>query len=302
MKVLITGITGLLGRYLVREAPGHAELHGAGRGNWPAGLSERCDLHTFDTSEVAHIATAIERVSPAVIIHAAAEGRVDVVEGHASRFQDLNVTIPAMLAAYCETREVKFVFISSNAVFGGRPEAYSDADATSPINDYGRLKTEAEVAVRTANRSALIVRPILMYGWPFPGRRLNPVVSWIHRMRQGAMVDVVDDVFTEPLAAVDCARAVWAGIRGDATGPINVSGGDKVSLFGLARATAIEFGIEPDQVRAITSSDLPNLAPRPQSTTFDLRRLRDELGVSPMGVKTGLRDMHVDEPLMNSER
>jgi dTDP-4-dehydrorhamnose reductase len=239
-------------------------------------------------SDQAKLFETLEHIAPDVIIHAAAEGGVDTVEGKVSQYRELNVGASRGIAAFTRARGIQYVFVSSNAVFGDEGRIYRDDSPHSPVNDYGRLKSEAEDAVMSANSEALIVRPILMYGWPYPGRRLNPVVGWINSLRARRPISVVNDVWTEPLAAWDCADAIWSGISAHATGAINISGGVRMTLYELAIMTGEVFNLDTGQIRPISSASLPGLAPRPMDTAFDLVRLTNELLVSPMGPSEGL--------------
>ena len=298
MRVVVTGASGLLGRYLIqRGAPG-TEFHGISRSDWSMGAAEGCAAHLLDVTNHARLIETLDRIDPDVIIHSAAEGGVDTVEGNPERYRQLNVGVSSGLAAFCSARGIRYVFVSSNAVFGGSGRVYSDDNSHSPVNGYGRLKAEAEDAVMSANAEALIVRPILMYGWPYPERRLNPVVGWIDNLRARRPISVVDDVWTEPLAAWDCADAIWSGVSAHATGAINISGGVRMTLHELAVMTGEAFDLDTSQIRAISSASLPGLAPRPKDTAFDLMRLTNELGVRPMGPAEGLtvlRDTELDQ-------
>lgn len=289
MRVVITGVTGLLGRYLLETASAETEVHGLARGNWPAEMRGGCTMHVIDLADIPQTTRLIRKINPDAIVHAAAEGRVDTVEGNLSKFRPLNVDLARSLATLSSETGAKMVHVSSNAVFSGSGPPYSDAASTDPINDYGRLKAEAEIAVQEILPSALILRPILMYGWPNPGRRPNPVSDWIVRMRAGHKVNVVDDVWTEPLAAWDCARAIWNGVSDGVAGTVNVSGGVKMSLFTFAVLTAAVFNLDTRLIEPVPSSRINLSAPRPRDTAFTLTRLREELHVEPVTPAIGLQ-------------
>ena len=238
----------------------------------------------------------IREVRPEALIHTAAEGSVDAVEGRLDDHRWLNVDLPGQLAAQCADTDAAFVHVSSNAVFGGSKKPYGDSSVHSPISDYGRLKAAAEVKVLETNPRALIARPILMYGWPFPGSRRNPVAHWVTELRQGRTVRVVDDVVSEPLSAEDCARAIWQGLDLGLSGPCNMSGGEPLTLFNFAQMTCEVFGLDASGLEQIHSSSLPGLAPRPPHTQFDLVRLRSEFGIEPVTLREGLQRMAASEP------
>ena len=296
MRVLVTGIAGLLGRYLLDESDGSVEIHGVSRGGWPKSLSQHCTMHKLDLTEPDALLRLLKQVKPDVIVHAAAEGRVDVVERNPDEFLPLNVRVSTELATFAGNQGSRYVFVSSNAVFGGKGNRYRDNSPFDPVNKYGILKSEAEISVLRVNPEALVIRPILMYGWPFPGQRLNPVVGWIEQLRRGEQILVVDDVWTEPLAAWDCAKAIWGGIDGGVIGGVNVSGGVRMSLYDFALLVSSIFELDPHLVTPIKSDTLPAIAPRPRDTAFDLARLLSEMGFEPEDPNRGLQRLKETEP------
>jgi dTDP-4-dehydrorhamnose reductase len=295
MRVLITGATGLLGRYLVDSVPHDAEIVATARhaSSLPrAGITLALNLDLRDRTGLVHV---LAETRPDVVIHAAAEGNVDAVQGRLEEFRALNVGAAAVIAEWCRDHGSFLAFISSNAVFGGSTIPYQDRSPLDPVNDYGRLKAEAEGVVQSYSPDAFVARPILMYGWPLHGSRRNPVVTWVNSLRAGNTLRIVDDVITQPLAASDAAAAIWRGISRRISGPVNMSGGVSLTLLEFARATAETFHLDPSLIEPISSSELAGLAPRPMQTEFDLARLRDELEIQPVSPMAGLRAMQEQE-------
>ena len=105
----------------------------------------------------------------------------------------------------------------------------------------------------------------------------------------------MDDVWNEPLAAWDCARAIWSGLEAGATGPINVSGGVRMSLYDFALLTSSVFELDSSLVVPISSETLPNMAPRPKDTIFDLVRVITELAITPEDPARGLQRLKETE-------
>jgi dTDP-4-dehydrorhamnose reductase len=180
-------------------------------------------------------------------------------------------------------------------VFGGSEEVYSDYSETSPINDYGMLKAHAEKMVLSIDPNSIIIRPLLMYGWPNFNRRLNPVVKWINDLRLGINIRVVNDIFTQPLAVWDCATAIWKGIEIDASGPVNISGGESISLYNFALLTSEIFGLNSGLIQPVSSLYFQNLAPRPFKTSFDLNRLKTEFNFVPSKLRAGIEELKLTE-------
>jgi dTDP-4-dehydrorhamnose reductase len=296
MRVLITGASGLLGRHLIKSHDPLDEILGVVRSNTVTSGELSCETRALDLTNFHGVREVTREFAPEVIIHTAAEGRVDAVQGRPQDFRKLNVDLPLLLSDYAVSSGTQFIHLSSNAVFGGRTRPYSDISRPDPINDYGVLKAEAEKLIESSNSRALTVRPILMYGWPGAAGRQNPVTTWVNELREGRRIRVVDDVWTEPLAAWDCAEAIWKAVKLNLSGPLNVSSGETLSLMEFAMLVAETFNFDPSLIDRASIQDFPNLAPRPRYTSFDLERLKGELRYSPLSPLEGLLQLRHMEP------
>jgi len=287
---MITGLTGILGQYFLRTKLPDVALTGISRMQGLA-TSPDVDYVCIPELDLSSLINAIEEIRPDVLIHAAAEGSVDAVEADPIKYTYINELLPGQLAELTQAHSIQYVYLSSNAVYGRQMAPWTEESVQSPVNKYGELKRLAEIRVSDANSNALIVRPIMMYGWPLEGRRENPVSFWIKQFSSDQSVSVVSDVRTQPLYAGDCAEAIWIAIKKELNGSLNISGGSTLSLYDFARLSATVFDFDPKNVSAISSQDLQGLAPRPTLTEFDLSKLTSVLGIVPHDPAAGLRIM-----------
>ena len=181
-RVLITGGTGLLGVALQRHAPQDIQGLAIYFPERSLPLPLPFSVLAVDVSDGAKMESIFEWAKPDVVIHAAAIGSVDFAENNREETKKINVGGTEVVARLCEIFQSRLIYISSNAVFDGRTPLYSETAPVGPINYYGQLKVEAETLVRKSSVPWAIVRPILMYGWPYPGERDNPVVWWVRSL------------------------------------------------------------------------------------------------------------------------
>lgn len=287
-RVLITGGTGLLGVAIQQSVP--TDIQG-----FSVYFPERSlpvplpfPIHTADVTDRKQMESVFEWAKPDVVIHTAAIGSVDFAEKNREQTKKVNVGGTEVVAELCPIFKSRLIYISSNAVFDGRTPFYSEAAPVSPINYYGQLKVEAENIVRESSISWTIVRPILMYGWPYPGERDNPVVWWVRSLENGKPIKVVDNVFNKPLPAWSCAEVIWEVIRQHRTGIYHAAGRDHLSLYQFALQVAEVFELDPRLITPVPDSYFPEIAPRPRDTSFDTSKMENELGVKTTGVKDGL--------------
>ncbi len=287
-RVLITGGTGLLGVAIQQSAP--TDIQGFSiyypERSLPVPLP--FPVLAADVTDRRQMQYVFEWAKPDVVIHTAAIGSVDFAERNREQTRKVNVGGTGVVAELCKTFKSRLIYISSNAVFDGRTPFYSETAPVNPINYYGQLKVEAENVVRESNIPWTIVRPILMYGWPYHGERDNPVVWWVRSLKDGKPIKVVDNVFNKPLPAWSCAEAIWAIVQQNRSDIYHIAGRDHISLYQFALLTAEIFGLDDSLITPVPDSYFPEIAPRPQDTSFDTIKMETELDVKPVGVKDGL--------------
>ncbi len=289
-RVLITGGTGLLGKHLSESAPRGWEVGVTWHRNLPP-EEWRSGFHPLDVRNAPAVEGLVSGFKPDIVIHTASIGSVEDAERSPERVAQVNVEGTAHVARACARSGAFLIHISSNAVFDGENPPYSEESPLKAVNRYGEIKIESERRVRESGGAWLIVRPILMYGWPFPDGRENAVTRWLAELERGGRVQAAEDVVSMPLSAFNCAETVWAAAERRLTGALHVAGADRVSLFHFAQETARVFGFDPARVIPVPSSHWTGLAPRPRDTSFVTARMEQALGVRPVGIAEGLAGM-----------
>lgn len=188
---------------------------------------------------------------------------------------DRAITVDAARAAAqaATSAGARFLLTSSDLVFDGRTGRYSEMMPANPIMPYGRLKLEAEVAVKDAAPSAVIIRPSLFVGES--GIMMQPAFECGHLMR-GQSVGLYADEWRSPVHVDDVARAAWDLVSGEVSGVFHWGGPTRMTRLELGRILCDMFRFER---RLITEAKRPD--DRPRDTSLDSRRLIDLLGWQP---------------------
>ena len=229
--VFITGATGLLGRHLQRSvAAQRFEIIAPGS-------------TLLDIRQRERVIEMIVDWKPQAVIHLAyrKDDRRAIVDG--SR----NV---AEAAAACGAR---LVHVSTDVVFPGRLEPYTETDAVFPVTDYGRMKADAEVVVMTAYPTAVMVRTSLMYGTEIISQ---PQLDVQKALRGENATAFFTDEYRCPAHAADVASAC-ATLTGmpEVVGALHVAGPQALSRVDLATAFARWFGMNPALLRTTSLAD-----------------------------------------------
>lgn len=286
-RVLITGGTGLLGKALLETVPaGIVALATHHRLPPPEGWRDR--FKPLDVRQGPAVEQLLAEIQPAVVIHTASIGGVEEAERDPDAVRRVNVEGTRNLLRACEKNSAALIFISSNAVFDGSSPPYREDAPLRAVNRYGQIKIEAERLVGSSSIPHLIVRPILMYGWPLAEGRQNAVTRWLKDLEEGKPVQAAQDIVSMPLWVGDCARAVWQGILKEHRGIVHLAGADRVSLARFAQEVCSVFDCDPLLIRPVQNQELPGLAPRPRDTSFTIERMLNTFGIEPVGIREGL--------------
>jgi len=232
----------------------------------------------------------------AVVLNAAAFTDVDGAEADPRTAYAVNEHGARLIAARCAEHGIPLIHFSTDYVFDGRrPGAYTEEDATAPLNVYGASKLAGEAAVRAACPRHLILRCSTLFG-PRSGNFLTAV---IRRARAGATVRVVSDQRSSPTPAAAVAAAAIrlareTGARGAAMpfGTYHFGGEPAVSRFEFAQAifaAAAERGLPPPQLEAVTAAQVSAPARRPANSALDSGKMLRNFGIASPDWRLALR-------------
>ena len=168
MKILVTGASGFLGRYLVNDLSKTDEVIACVREKsslLPSSVQQIVDNNFFDI--------AIPKDTD-VIVHLA--GIAHNKNNSVDEFKKINVDGTLELARKAlQTNVKRFIFMSSIGVNGNSTHgrAFTEQDTPNPINDYTISKYQAEVALKELFKDMktdlVIIRPPLIYAPDAPG-------------------------------------------------------------------------------------------------------------------------------------
>lgn len=232
----------------------------------------------FDLERPEAVTDVIVKLSPSVIINAAAYTAVDKAESEVEKARCVNAISAAAIAAAAP--HAAFIQVSTDYVFSGaKPGAYTEDDPAEPTGVYGASKLEGERLVQEANMQALIVRT----SWVFDASGTNFVRKMLQLARVRSEVDVVADQMGCPTFADDLADAILAiATRPAGFGVYHCAGSGEATwadfaeeIFKQSRA----LGGPAAQVRRVSSADFATRAKRPANSRLDCTKLATKYGI-----------------------
>ncbi len=288
MRFLVTGASGLLGLNIASQAALQHPTLGVVHTHPLYGAPFDCEV-----ADLAR-AGAPERIltcfNPDVIIHTAALAYPERCEDQPELTQAVNVALPERLAGLAAERSIRFVHISSDAVFDGVRGGYREEDATNPRNVYARSKREAECRVLAANPESLVAR-VVFYGWSLNGKR--SLAEWFYNnLAAGKPVRGFTDAFFCPLEAGDLAALILRMVEAGLTGIYHVVSPECISKYEFGIRIARLFGFDERLISPASVADSGLKASRPANLSLRNDKLVAALKVKIPDQQAGLEKFY----------
>jgi dTDP-4-dehydrorhamnose reductase len=259
MKILITGITGLLGKELAMALANKHEVCGIARG----GSFMDFEVHNLDLSDQLATYQTITKINPDIVIHCAAMSNVDQCEKEPDSAIQYNAIATRNVALACQRFDAEMLYISTDYVFNGndtnRKNGFIETDPLNPASIYGRSKADGEQFVRNLLNKAYIVR----VSWLFGKWRENFVSQTVKLLQEGKAPTMVSDMISAPTYVKDLSKAIETLIDSHAYGTYHVTNTGFASRYEIAREICTIIGVPVSAVKQVTRAELHLLAPRP---------------------------------------
>lgn len=282
MKILLTGVSGQVGRALAVPLRALGEVIGAER-------------KLLDLADSASIERAIRQFEPDLIINPAAYTAVDRAESEPDLAMRINAEGPATLAREAARTGARLVHFSTDYVFDGRKSGpYLESDPTAPASAYGRSKLAGELAIAASGCRHLVLRT----SWVYDLTGANFLRTMFRLSGEREELRVVDDQVGAPTSsaaiAQGCAQAVQQWLLNDSSrddGIYHMTCSGQTTWCGFARAIMVRLpqiagalGVNPParapRVSGIKTQDYPTAAQRPANSVLDNSKLQTNFGVT----------------------
>lgn len=236
-----------------------------------ATIRDFCDWSRFDT-----------------IINAAAYTQVDVAETERLECWATNALGAAAVARLATDFNLTLIHFSSDYVFDGTSDNYTETAACAPLNVYGASKAAGDIAVMGTAKHY-----ILRTSWVI-GSGKNFVTTMLHLAGSQVQPTVVDDQFGRLTFSTDLAHAVTHLLETQPEyGIYNVTGnGDVVSWADIAEEVFTLAGADPARVTRCSTAEYTMrlahpVATRPANSALSLAKI-EATGFQPASWRESL--------------
>lgn len=281
-NILGTGLSGLVGSRIVALLSDSFEFEDL---SYDTGV----DITNRD-----QVAKKIGASSAKWILHLAAKADVDGCEADKAHGREgaawkINVEGTGNIVEAATRTGKRVLYISTDFVFDGTKDFYTEEDTPHPINWYAKTKYEGEQLVlsRPDNIVARITYPYCAKN----GAKKDFVHAIINRLQKKLEVTSLTDHIFTPTLIDDIATSIKLLMEKDARGIYHLVGNESLSPFEATNKIAEVFGLDTQLFRAITMAEyFQNRAPRPYKLATKNDRITG-LGVRMRSFSEGLLEI-----------
>jgi len=276
LKVLVTGLSGLLGKAIYYEGKKFFEIFGTSFKK----VFEYGDLRSFrvDVRDRKSIEDLVVSIKPDLIIHAAAVTDVDSCEREKGYAYDVNVNGSNNILDAARKSSSKLVYISSDYIFDGRVGCYKEDDVPNPVNYYGWTKLRGEMLSLEYDKS-LAVRASI-YGFNPNGTR-EGLESIIEKVRRGLLIEAPYNMYNSIVSANTLSRIVCRLILENANGVYNIGLRQRISRYDFMEKFFSTFGLPKGSLVPVSYEDYQagKIAIRPRDVSLNTDKLVADFGI-----------------------
>lgn len=253
-KVAITGLTGVLGTYLVEPISQKSqviELFHTQPTNNPLVSNQ----HIYNLLDSESVTRALDATKPDCVVHLAAMTHIDSCQLDARHGKDgvvwkTNVGGTKSIVDWVAKNDAYLILASTEAIFDGTLQNYDESAAPNPISWYGETKAAAEKVVLDSHCRASIIRAVIAYAVDdnpntFFGALKQP-------LQQNKKLTVVSDHFITPTYIPDITRVVNSLIDQELTGIFHLTPQKILTPLRFAEMIAAKYRYDSKLISEVT--------------------------------------------------
>lgn len=289
-RFVVTGASGLLGLNLSLQISVNDEVLGIANTSPLNGLP--FEIQIMDLVIDNFEEDVLEIHKPDAVIHCAAIANLEECEKNPELAYHTNAVVPGEIANQCRKRDVKFVHISTDAVFDGKSGNYSEDDRTNPLSVYAKTKRAGEENVQNQNPDAIIAR-VNFFGWSLSGTRSLGEFFYNNLISKKPINGFIDVNFC-PLYVSHLSDLLLEMVKADLSGIYHVVSSDHMTKYEFGCAIANQFGLDHSLINPISVTKSNLKAERSLNLTLSTIKLSTNLKRSIPTTLDGINQFYED--------
>jgi dTDP-4-dehydrorhamnose reductase len=227
MKILIIGASGMLGRVLSKHLPNLHLVYGIGSSTLETTKIKYTKLDLLEKNKI-ELYLSLNKFD--LIINLAAIVNHQYCNTHVDECYALNTLINNRILASVSPK-TRYLFVSSDAVFGDSDIERFETSPANPSTIYGKTKLKAEQSIKQLSSNYIILRTTIV---GFSPRRTS-LTDWIiNNVKSNENLSLFDDVYFNPISIFDLSLEIEYLIENfekNSNQILHVSGSEKVTKY-----------------------------------------------------------------------
>ena len=264
MRILVTGVSGMLGSSLALELSKKHKVYGTGNSE----MSLAIDYRIFDLSNESY-KELIDWSQPELIIHCAALTNGNYCQNNPLDAFNVNGCSIRKLIDASEDH-VKIMYVSTDAVFSSSIHMAKEIDFTSPENVYGKSKELGEFFLLNSNRDYLILRTTIVGLNAYSDKK--GFIEWIiNSVKAKETISLFEDVLFTPISIWDFIKEINFLVDQNSYGSkiLHLAGGEAITKYEFGKSLIQELFLDTDYIKKGYISKYKDRAKRSNDQSLD---------------------------------
>jgi dTDP-4-dehydrorhamnose reductase len=228
----------------------------------------------------------MKNTNPDAVFHLAANASTRTCEEKPEETRKLNVDASAKIAEMCADHKSRLIFCSSEQVYAGIAEEYSENDTPEPGNEYGKQKLAAERKILEIYPDAAVARIAVLYGWS-KSHSKGFLSEWLETWKNDRAVMAFHDEWRCFLSTRSAIEGLTILLEQGASGVFNVGGADLVSRFDFAASLKFVFDVKLPMIKMESLKNVDTGSYRPPRLNLNLEKIKS-IGFKPRHLQSEL--------------
>ncbi len=254
MKILITGVSGYVGAYLLRELAGNdKEVYGIYNSHKPGSTTAeliKCSLTDFN-----ELTKIFNKIKPDVVYHLASVTPTRITNEPDGYIELFNNQVTGHIAKLSAENDSLLVYTSTDLVYAEGDNLKEDESKLNPLTIYAKTKLMGEESVRQFAEKYIILRSSLQYGFT-----LSTYTSFFDvvykSLKEGSEINAFTDQFRKIIYVEDTAR-ILASLPGiyKQNDIINLCGDEYLSRYDMCLQIADVYGFDKSLIKRASCAE-----------------------------------------------
>ncbi len=257
---------------------------------------DKVDNFKFETFNEKRINNLLSEIKPKKIINTIGMTNIEECEKNQEKAIKINIEIPKIFAKVCFDRSIKFVHISTDQLFDGKKEIYTEDDNLSPLNFYGKTKAMAEENILKENKNALIIRTNFYCWGPTYRKSFSDFI--FDALISNNKISLFKDVYYSPIKVKELIFVIQSLMKINSKGIFNIASSERLSKYNFGMLLSEVFKLNKSLITSSSINSRLDLVLRPKNMCLSNSKLLKELNIKLNSVIDNLIELKEE---LNSE-